>query len=443
MQPARLAVGRRALAAAGPSYVCQSCRAARSGGISTRRPYSSASHPPAPAAGAAYPPASGVAALPSRRLISVSGPDAASYLQGVVTRSTTDQRGHPVDLGSGVYGAFLNPQGRVLHDVFIYPDTLLHRDAAGGGSSYLIEVDADQVDLLQRNIRRYKLRAKFAVRAVAPDEVAVWHAWDDGAASSGTSSAAAALLSHAHLGPDELRHPDARAPGLGQRVLTARAARPRLDLPDAGEQAYAVRRYLRGVAEGQDELPRESALPHESNMDVMGGVDWHKGCYVGQELTIRTRHRGVVRKRVLPCAIYDEHAAAPAALAYHHPLSSSSPTAGSGTAADNGNDQGAAAAAAVAAEEVPCGTSIGRVGKKGRSAGKWLKGVGNVGLALCRLEVMTDVELPGETAASGAYDPSGEFVMHMGGEDQESRSVRIKAFVPDWLRSGLQAQAIR
>ncbi len=119
-----------------------------------------------------------------------------------------------------------------------------------------------------------------------------------------------------------LRLLDPRSPGLGSRHVVAGDATPRLGLaaaPVVPETAYQIRRYLHGVAEGQDEIQREQALPLESNMDVMGGVDFHKGCYVGQELTIRTKHRGVVRKRILPCILYSEGTPVPERLAYRQP----------------------------------------------------------------------------------------------------------------------------
>src|SRR5690606_34871018 len=75
-------------------------------------------------------------------------------------------------------------------------------------------------------------------------------------------------------------------------------------LPSYPESTYHLCRYVLGLAEGQSEILRDSALPHESNLDLLGGVDFRKGCYVGQELTIRTEHRGVVRKRILPAVLY-------------------------------------------------------------------------------------------------------------------------------------------
>ncbi|KAJ9165464.1 Aminomethyltransferase folate-binding domain-containing protein [Coniochaeta hoffmannii] len=396
-------------------FVCRTCRTCRT----SRRSYSSVTSPPQ----AAY------TRLSSRRLISVSGPDAAKYLQGVITASITSPDGTPRT--SGFYSAFLNAQGRVLHDVFVYPDIL----GGGGGDknpaeSFLVEVDAAEAERLVRHIKRYKLRARFAVRLLDGEEGVVWHAWDDTASiglelGEGKGKAGSSIV---------LRDP--RSPTLGYRVIStmsSAAAPPELgmELDVAEEEAYQIRRYLHGIPEGQSEILYESALPLESNMDVMGGIDFHKGCYVGQELTIRTKHRGVVRKRILPCVVYGEGEAGvdpqDRELTYQPGIT---------PAKENGFGS---------AEEIPAGTSIGRVGKKGRSAGKWLRGVGNLGLALCRLEIMTDVVLPGE-ANTSAYNPVDEFVLTEKleeGQETAGRQARVKAFVPLWLRQGLDGATPR
>ncbi|PHH84149.1 hypothetical protein CDD83_2400 [Cordyceps sp. RAO-2017] len=360
---------------------------------------------------AAAPPASGLAALPSRRLLAVTGPHAAQFLQGIITanlHAPPDARPR----SAGFYAGFLNATGRVLYDVFVYPFRgsfgPLDKVADGG---YLVEVDAAQSGNLARHIKRYKLRARLDVRELLPDEASVWQAWDDAAADIG--------LARAELAPGarQLSCRDPRAPGLGYRVVKVDAQPPQLPLERAAEDAYTLRRYLRGVPEGQDEIIREQALPLESNMDLMDGLDFRKGCYVGQELTIRTRHRGVVRKRILPCIVYESDAPAPTALAYEP-----------------------APAPATAADAIPGQTSIGRVGKHGRSAGKWLKGMGNIGLALCRLEAMTGALVPGQQQQpqppqqQGAYDAGDEFVLEWaGGQDGAERSVKVKAFVPAWM----------
>ncbi|KAG5916265.1 hypothetical protein E4U42_007733 [Claviceps africana] len=356
------------------------------------------------------PPPAGLAALPSRQLLLVSGPDAAKFLQGMVTANVTGPNGLP--RADAFYSGFLNATGRVVHDIFIYPfpgrgrgrpALPTHEDDDGG---YLIEADAGEMARFTKLVKRYKLRAKVMVRALSLDEASVWHAWDE------TWSAEQPL----HVAPDESRMVlrDPRAPGMGQRIIQMGPKTPEVDLETTTHDAYTIRRYLHGVPEGQDEMLREQALPLESNMDLMNGIDFHKGCYVGQELTIRTKHRGVVRKRILPCAIYDKDKAPPRSLVYEP---------------DRANPETSTA------DMIPAETSIGRCGKKGRSAGKWLKGVGNIGLGLCRLEIMTDVVLPGEQAAA-TYNPDDEFVVEWGDEENKS-AVKVKAFVPEWLRRGL------
>ncbi|KAK4241665.1 hypothetical protein C8A03DRAFT_12033 [Achaetomium macrosporum] len=373
----------------------------------------------------ARPSPAGLAQLSSRKLISVSGPDAAKYLQGVITANLfpgPPGPNPPLRSDAGFYAAFLTAQGRVLHDVFIYRDV---RDTSNPpGHSWLLEVDAAEADRLQKHIRRYKLRARFDVRLLDDGEGQVWQAWDDNPSSS--ISQLSNLGSSSSNSNSMITIPDTRAPNLGYRVLTFSPSTPNSlpidNIPPVEEDAYTLRRYLHGIPEGQAEILREQALPHESNIDRMGGIDFRKGCYVGQELTIRTEHRGVVRKRILPCLLYREQADAtppppPAGLAYAPEI-----------------EKG------LTAEMVPPEASIGRVGKKGRSAGKWLRGMGNLGLALCRLEIMTDVVLPGEPGGVG-YKEGDEFVVGLGQQEGEEggegRKVKIKAFVPEWLRSGL------
>ncbi|KAI0024984.1 Aminomethyltransferase folate-binding domain-containing protein [Xylariomycetidae sp. FL0641] len=410
-------------------FVCASCRLHQSrlsgSGPASRNPrnggvrsYSSAPPPP---------PAAGYARLRSRRLVSLAGADAARFLQGIVTASVPGA-GPPARGGgggqhattnnpsnnnnnnntTGFYSGLLNATGRVLYDVFVYRDTLGLAKDQDPDHAFLLEVDADRLPALVAHLRRYKLRSQVAVRALDEDEVATWAVWGTSPASSNNKN---------------IVLPDTRAPGLGARVLCPGGEHPAgVEADDAPESAYTLRRYLYGIPEGAAEIPPAAALPLEANLDLMGAVDFRKGCYVGQELTIRTKHRGVVRKRVLPCALYPDDGSSPApdALAYD---------AGAGSA-----------------DRVPHGAGIGRARRKGRSAGTWLAGRGNIGLALVRLQVMTDLELPGETAAA-PFDPADEFVVKLGegtGEggqetaaEDAGQQLKIKAFVPDWLRAKL------
>ncbi|KAI1781410.1 Aminomethyltransferase folate-binding domain-containing protein [Hypoxylon cercidicola] len=419
--------------ALGP-FVCQSCkRSLRKFSSTTSR-----SRGPPP------PPPSGYAHLTSRRLISIAGSDAPKFLHGIITQSVVDelitggrqrQNAQPKITAAnstvgarGFYTGFLNATGRVLHDVFIYRDTLgiAGTGEAADGEAFVIEVDATQVEALAKHLKRYKLRSKLKFRILDEGECVAWQVWDD-SISTTTSAATPPTLQQLLQQPkDYLVLPDERAPGMGFRVLSSgrrTLGEAGLALPQSDDAAYRVRRYLRGVAEGQAEVQREHALPLESNMDVSGGIDFRKGCYVGQELTIRTRHRGVVRKRILPCLLYPPAPPPPPPqqLEYRPYVD---------------EDEGLPAA-----EDVPANLSIGRAAAKGRSAGTWLTGVGNIGLALCRLPIMTDVELPGETAAGTPFNPqTDEFVVKWGADDagEGGQSLKVKAFVPDWLRERLK-----
>jgi folate-binding protein YgfZ len=191
---------------------------------------------------------------------------------------------------------------------------------------------------------------------------------------------------------------------MGRRLILSGDKKPEVPagVEETGEEAYRIRRYLKGVAEGQGEILREAALPQESNIDYMGGIDYRKGCYVGQELTIRTHHTGVIRKRILPLMIYGEEEEMPTTLEYRPDVDLNIP---------------------------PAETGISRFNKKGRSAGKWLAGLGNLGLGLCRLEIMTNTVVQGE---AGGYKEGDEFKMEWNDEDGTTKMVKVKAFVPPW-----------
>ena len=260
----------------------------------------------------------------------------------------------------------MNAAGRVLHDVFIYPDWDTEENEAPG---FLIEVDANEVEALARHLKRYKLRAKVAIRVVDQGELSVWAYWRK--------------RSPPGIGPTT-GGLDQRAPDMGERIIMSCEGYRKDGRPQVESDSYEIRRMMMGVAEGPGEILKESALPQESNIDYMGGIDFRKGCYVGQELTIRTHHTGVVRKRILPVQIYAAAAEGgspkpPDELTYERYLKIALP---------------------------PKGANITPVDKKGRSAGKWLGGVGNIGLALCRLEIMTDTVLTGE---GGQWSPEHEF----------------------------------
>ena len=268
-----------------------------------------------------------------------------------------------------------------------------------GEAGFLIEVDAAEVEALARHLKRYRLRAKVGIRVVGEGEWSVWAAWGEQAPPPRGSIGGL----------------DGRAPDMGRRIVVAGER----EFEGSGRQVesggYDVRRMMMGVAEGQGEMLKETALPQESNVDYMGGIDFRKGCYVGQELTIRTHHTGVVRKRILPVQLYPAEGGSgpPDKLTYDQDTKIVLP---------------------------PKGSNISRMDKKGRSAGKWLGGVGNIGLALCRLEMMTDTVLTGE---GSQWSPEHEFKVAWEQEEGKDRGeVRVKAFIPPWHRSRAEAQKL-
>ena len=390
------------------------------------------------------PPPTGYARLTNRALLSIAGVDSTSFLQGLVMQSMLVGR-EPVRTPrrTGCYSAFLNAQGRILHDVFIYPSPR-NSDGDGKGTSgtddpsWLIEVDKAEVHNLMKHIKKHKLRARFIVRALDDGERSVWASWNDEAeprwAAYNLESDSPFQFLQSSLIAGCV---DSRAPGFGSRILTPGREDLRTfffddDQPPGSEtplDAYTLRRMLHGVAEGQGEINRESALPMECNMDMMNGIDFHKGCYVGQELTIRTRHTGVVRKRILPVQLY------------------------------NGGQDAVLLAESPAYDPdtelplPPSGANISRLSaRKGRTAGKFLGGIGNIGLALCRLEMMTDLSLTGEASL---YTPLQEFKVSWEGarserteSGQEPHSgepgeVKVKALVPPWTREYILTSAVR
>ncbi|KAF2156669.1 Aminomethyltransferase folate-binding domain-containing protein [Myriangium duriaei CBS 260.36] len=378
-------------------YICARCSLRLNAARQASRPFSSTrpSH-----SVPAKPPASGYASLQSRSLISITGNDSPKFLHGLVTSSVTT----PTPSTPGFYTAFLTAQGKVLHDVFVYPIP----STTDTGEGFILELDSTNAADLLKHLKRHKLRSKVALRALDEGEWTPYALWrpDDRWTPHG--------LGGGETPPSltgVLQLVDARAPGLGRRVLVASGADTAClfdGLESATPDQYRIRRYVRGVPEGQTEIPRDGSFPMNVNLDTMGAVDFRKGCYVGQELTIRTHHTGVVRRRILPVALYDTSTSPPEALKYD--------------AAWNGALPGAEA-------------EIKVDGKRGKP-GKWIAGVGNVGLAMVRLEMMTDLTVTNEATA---FDAQDKFVVG----SEEGTQLGVKAFVPDWLRGKVRAPKVQ
>ncbi len=211
-------------------------------------------------------------ALPERGVLRVQGPEARSFLQGLVTNNVDHADGSRL-----VYSALLTPQGKFLFDFFVFADP---KDK----QSVLLDCDGRRAADLVKRLGMYKLRAKVEIEDIsAAHGVAVyWH--DDGAPVTTE-------------GP---RLADPRLAAMGARAILPKAALAALD--DRAEDWHRHRIGL-GVGDAAKDFEPDRTFPLEVNLDALQGIDFHKGCFVGQEVTSRTKRRGSVRKRLLPCNV--------------------------------------------------------------------------------------------------------------------------------------------
>ncbi|NWU34902.1 CAF17 transferase, partial [Hylia prasina] len=267
-----------------------------------------------------------------RALLGVRGAEAAVFLQGLLTNDVT-QLVAAGDAPPALYAHALNVQGRCLYDVILYR---LHGSAAEE-PHILLECDSSVLDSIQKHLKLYKIRRKVTI-APCPD-LSLWAVIpgeQPGDASSLPKRADQALL----------LTPDPRTEVMGWRLIAKKGANLSEIIPGSqvGDvQDYHRHRYKQGIPEGVKDLPPGVALPLESNLAFMNGISFTKGCYIGQELTARTHHMGVIRKRLLP-------------VSFPVPL----PGAG-----------------------IPEGAEI--LTESGKRAGKFRAGGGELGIALLRL----------------------------------------------------------
>jgi folate-binding protein YgfZ len=207
------------------------------------------------------------AMLEDRGVISVSGEDATSFLQGLLTNDV--ERLAPSEAR---YAALLTPQGKILFDMIVVR-------APGQEPAYLIDCTAAQAADLAKRLGFYKLRAKVAIADMSADR-AVAAFW--GAEAPGVA--------------DGVLYTDPRDPRLGWRAILPRPIAAAVGLEHAGE--YEGLRIAAGTPKGGLDFAYADAFPHDANFDLLHGVDFDKGCYVGQEVVSRMKHRGTARKRV-------------------------------------------------------------------------------------------------------------------------------------------------
>ena len=203
--------------------------------------------------------------LSDRGVIRGSGPETRAYLQGLVTGNAVT-----LEPGEARWAALLTPQGKILFDFLV----VRLADDAG----FALDVAGDRAAELAKRLSFYKLRAKVAVVDASANE-AVVAVWGETRTTHGVDYA------------------DPRATGLGRREIVTRENAEAVG--EAARADYDALRISLGVPLGGVDFAYGDAFPHDANFDWLHGVDFKKGCYVGQEVVSRMQHRGGVRKRVL------------------------------------------------------------------------------------------------------------------------------------------------
>jgi len=221
------------------------------------------------------------AVLEDRGVLAIGGPDRASFLQGLISNDAAK-----ISRERAIYAALLTAQGKYLHDFMLVEC----------GEAIWLDGEAARLADLKRRLSMYRLRAKVTIDERPDLAVAVIY----GAAAAGEPGTA---------GPLEygMVFADPRLAALGVRAILPRGE-IRGALKDIGaiEGDFAEYDRLRlglGVPDGSRDLVLDKSILLESGFDELNGVDWDKGCYIGQELTARTKYRGLIKKRLFPVRI--------------------------------------------------------------------------------------------------------------------------------------------
>jgi tRNA-modifying protein YgfZ len=212
--------------------------------------------------------------LPDRGVIKVSGEDARRFLDGLVTTNLD-----LVQPGIGRFGALLTPQGKIIADFLVTEAPAAH----GGG--FVFDCPLAQAQPLADRLGFYKLRAKVSVENLS-SQLGVLAAWGGEPVTK----------------PD-LAFADPRSSEIGWRILVpddlADATAAAIGAELVSNDVYEAHRISCGVPRGGADFMYGDAFPHEANMDRLHGVDFDKGCYVGQEVVSRMEHRGTARTRTI------------------------------------------------------------------------------------------------------------------------------------------------
>jgi folate-binding protein YgfZ len=255
-----------------------------------------------------------MAPISNRGVLSITGEDAKKFLQGLITNDI-----HQVSETNAIYTAFLTPQGKFLYDFFI-------TERLG---VLFLEVEKDRLEDLQKRLKLYKLKADVEVDDVS-DLYQIWAFWGDHIEDHFNLTA---KPGHTCIEDRNLLYTDPRCSLIGVRGLLYHSKKAQHEKIDVETQmavsipgplasiadlslpyqkflslgfqkvefeVYDHKRLQEGLPDGSRDMIIERAIPLECGLEDLQAISWTKGCYMGQELTARTKHRGLVRKRYFP-----------------------------------------------------------------------------------------------------------------------------------------------
>jgi folate-binding protein YgfZ len=204
-----------------------------------------------------------LAPLPERGVIIVEGDDRVAFLQGLVSNDM-----EAAEPGRAVWAGLLTPQGKWLADFFVF----------AGADALLLDCEVEQVPMLIQRLSRYRLRMKATLRPEPALQVHVaWGGRPDGSA---------------------IMAPDPRLADFAWRILTAEPL-----AGNATPEDWDLYRLAAGLPDGSKDMEADRSVLLEAGFDELAGVSWTKGCYMGQELTARTKYRGLVKRRLVPVSV--------------------------------------------------------------------------------------------------------------------------------------------
>ncbi len=220
------------------------------------------------------------ALLPDRGVVKVAGEDARKFLNGLLTADLAK-----VSPGRAAYAALLTPKGKIMVDMIVT------EASAEDGGGFFLDCPRALCKTLVDRLGFYKLRAKVTVEDLS-EALGVMTGWE----SSGETDCGLCFA-------------DPRLPALGMRCILPPGlfAEAAADLGATAVDAteHDAYRIALGVPRGGLDFQYNDAFPHEADMDQLNGIDFEKGCYVGQEVVSRVEHRGTARKRVVPVTFQD------------------------------------------------------------------------------------------------------------------------------------------